>query len=195
MTEANVYRRNVRIGATPNPVIPDPDAIDRAFADAADDVLQTSTELLRRSIPSHQAAIALVVAGDWTSVRKYFSLSEKYTAWRDYAVPARGVGLHEWLRGRPGVVRMTQEEVETHPAFAGFSGQPGHPPMRGWLATTIRDRDDVVWGIVQLSDRAGGGDYDAEDAETLRLFAVALSQSLGGLWDLRNERKRAGASS
>lgn len=191
MDTHNSYRRNVRTGATPNPVMPDPDEVDRRFAEAADEVLAGSTELLRRTVPSHQAAIALVVAGDWSSVRKYFSLSEKYAAWADYAVPARGSGVHEWLRHQPGVVRWTQEELERHPAFRGFSGQAAHPPMRGWLATTIRDRDDTVWGIIQLSDRADGADYDEYDAQTLELFAASLSLSLGALWDLHGERRRA----
>lgn len=173
--------------------MPDPDEIDARFADAADDVLRTWTELLRRAVPSHQAAIAIVVEGDWSSVRKYFSLSQKYADWSTYAVPARGSGLHEWIRGQHGVVRLTEAEVEAHPAFRGFSGQAAHPPMRGWLATTVRDRDDVVWGVVQLSDRAGGGDYDAEDETTLGLFTDGLATTLQALWDLRTERKRAAA--
>ena len=190
----NSYRRNSRVGATPNPVMPLPDDVDRRFAEAADDVLAGSTELLRRTVPSHQAAIALIVAGDWTSARKYFSLPERYAAWADYAVPAFGTGVHEWLRGQRGVVRWTQAQLEAHPAFRGFSGQTGHPPMRGWLATTIRDRDDVVWGIVQLSDRADGGEYEDYDAETLGMFAGSLSLTLGALWDLHAARRReAGA--
>jgi len=41
---------------------------------------------------------------------------------------------------------------------------------------------------VQLSDRADGGDYDQDDADTLRTFARLLTITLQALWDLRNER-------
>jgi GAF domain-containing protein len=187
----NSYRHNARLGATPNPAMPEPDEVDRRFADAADDVLAGSTELLRRTVPSHQAAIALIVDGYWAGARKYFSLSGKYAAWADYAVPAFGTGVHDWIRHQPGVIRWTQAELEAHPAYRAFSGQTGHPPMRGWLATTIRDRDDVVWGVVQLSDRADGRDYDDHDAETLAMFAGSLSYTLGALWDLHGERRRS----
>lgn len=185
----NSYRSNARMGATTNPVMAHPDAVDRLFADAADDVLATATELLHRTVASHQAAIELIVDGDWSSIRKYFSLSEKYSTWADYAAPARGIGVHEWLRDQAGVVRFIQAELEAHPAFRGFSGDTAHPPMRGWLATTIRDRDGTVWGTVQLSHRADDGDYDQFDADTLELFGVLLSATLGALWDLRNERR------
>jgi hypothetical protein len=36
------------------------------------------------------------------------------------------------------VVRLTQAEVEAHPAWQGFGNQAAaHPPMRGWLASAV----------------------------------------------------------
>jgi hypothetical protein len=70
--------------------------------------------------------------------RKYFSLSAAYADWRDYSTDPRGFGLHG-LEIPPGeVIRLTQAEVEAHPAWQGFGDQAdAHPPMRGWLATAV----------------------------------------------------------
>lgn len=188
MDHTNSYRANALHGATPNPAMPRPGPADEEFASRANAVLAAATEVARRVVPSHQAAIALIVDGDWSTIRKYFSLSAKYEAWADYTVPARGLGIHAWLMDQPGVVRMTDAELAAHPAWRGFSGQTAHPPMRGWLAAPLRDRDDVAWGLVQLSDRADGQEYDQDDADTLAVFTGLLTETLQALWDLRNLR-------
>ena len=51
-----------------------------AFYRAADPVLAAATELARVVVRSHQAATTLLINGDWSQARKYFSLSGKYTA-------------------------------------------------------------------------------------------------------------------
>jgi hypothetical protein len=44
------------------------------------------------------------------------------------------------------VVRLTQEEVEAHPAWTGFGDQaPHNPPLRGWLATSVYGEDGRCW--------------------------------------------------
>ncbi|HZF69008.1 MAG TPA: GAF domain-containing protein [Gemmatirosa sp.] len=185
---SQVYR-NVVTGATPNPVMPVPDAVDEAFATAANGVLGRSVELARALVGAHQAAVAVIVQHDWTSVRKFFSLSEKYAAWADYRTPAVGFGTHAWLLEHPQPVRLTQAELEAHPAWAGFGTEAGkHPPMRGWLAAPIVDRNGVVWGLLQLSDRYDG-DFTAEDERVFVQFAELVSSALEALWDVRNLRK------
>lgn len=88
---------------------------------------------------------------------------------------------------------MTQAELEAHPAWKGFGYEAGrHPPMRGWLAAPIVDRDGRCWGLLQLSDRHDGEFTAADEANLVRL-ACLLSQTLEALWDLRNERKRLAA--
>jgi len=44
-----------------------------ASTGAIDGVLHLTADLARRLIGAHQAAAALIIAGDWTSMRKYFS--------------------------------------------------------------------------------------------------------------------------
>jgi len=93
VSDFNVYHNSI-IGATRNLVIPNPDAIDEAFAQSANRVLSNVVELARMLIGAHQAAAAIIVQGDWSSVRKVFSLSSKYAAWADYATSATGYGSH-----------------------------------------------------------------------------------------------------
>jgi GAF domain-containing protein len=74
----------------------------------------------------------------------------------------------------PGeVVRLTQAEVEAHPAYKAFGSQAEHhPPMRGWLASAVCGEGGRRYGLLQLSDKAGGADFTAEDAELLGEFAA-----------------------
>lgn len=188
----NVYE-NAMAGATPNPLITDPDEIDEAFAEAANDALTRAVELARELVGAHQGAAAIVVKGDWSTMRKYFSLSQKYGRWKDYDVQARGFGSHGWLLREPRTVRLTQAELEAHPEWRGFGREAErHPPMRGWLATPIRDRGGEVWGLLQLSDKLEG-EFDERDEAVFERLAALLSTALEALWEVRNLRK-AGAA-
>src|SRR3712207_1853699 len=114
MTQENVYA-NAVTGATPNPLMPEPDAVDERFAAGANAVLSNVVELARSAVGAHQSAAAVMVGQDFSTIRKFFSLSEKYAAWAHYAVPAVGFGSHAWLMRHPATVRMTQAELEAHP--------------------------------------------------------------------------------
>jgi GAF domain-containing protein len=187
-THTNTYT-NAVTGATPNPLMPVPDAVDDAFAEGANRVLARAVELARVVVGAHQAAAAVMVDRDWSTVRKFFSLSEKYAAWRDYATPATGYGTHGWLLRQAGCVRLTQAELEAHPQWRNFGTEAGkHPPMRGWMAVPITDRAGTVWGLLQLSDRYEG-EFTAEDERHFTAFAALVSEALEALWDVRNLRK------
>lgn len=186
---ANVYQ-NTRSGATPNAFMPDPDTIDEAFIEEANRVLSTAVELIRVLIGAHQSAVAIIVQRDWQAVHKFFSLSEKYATWSDYRTPATGVGIHAWMLEYNQPIRLTQAELEAHPAWKGFGTEAGqHPPMRGWLAAPIIDRNGTNWGLLQLSDKYEG-DFTEEDEKQFVAFAGLVSTHLEALWDLRNSRKQ-----
>lgn len=194
MTYPNVYAQNAVTGATPNPLMPTPDALDEEFAEAANDVLSNAVELVRDLIGVHQSAIAIVIEKDWRYVRKFFSLSEKYREWADYKTPAVGFGTHAWLLDHNAPVRYTQAELEAHPAWHNFGTESGkHPPMRGWMAAPLRDKAGKNWGLIQVSDKYEVGailpDFDADDEARFRRFAGLLSQTLEALWTVRNLKK------
>ena len=185
---ANVYH-NAVTGATANRLMPAPDAIDEEFAAGANRVLSDAVELARALVGAHQAAAAVMVDRDWRTVRKFFSLSAKYAAWRDYATAATGYGTHGWLLEQQGCVRLTQAELEAHPHGKNFGTEAGkHPPMRGWLAVPIRDRAGVTWGLLQLSDRYEG-DFTEEDERRFVQLAALVAEALEALWRVRNLRK------
>jgi hypothetical protein len=76
---------------------------------------------------------------------------------------------------------FTQEEVEAHPAWTGFGDQaPVHPPLRGWLATSVWGEDGRCYGLLQLSDKEGGLDFtdDAQRIQELAAFAGATLDAL-----------------
>ncbi|MGF1505412.1 MAG: GAF domain-containing protein [Anaerolineae bacterium] len=185
----NVYRQNVVTGATPNPVIPDPDAIDEEFAQAANAVLMNAVELARLMIGAHQSAIAIIVEGDWSSVRKFFSLSQKYAQRADYDTPAKGYGTHNWLLEHNKPVRFTQAELEAHPEWKNFGTEADtHPPMRGWLAAPLVDSTGKNWGLLQLSDKVEG-EFTEADEKHFVMFTTLVSSALEALWRVRNLKK------
>jgi GAF domain-containing protein len=194
MSEQPVYQNvysNAVTGATANPVMPDPDAIDEAFAQAANRVLGLAAELARELVGAHQSAIAIIVQGDWSTVRKYFSLSEKYAAWKDYNTPAVGYGSHNWAIHQTNVIRLTQAELEAHPEWKHFGNEAGkHPPMRGWMAVPLIDTRGTNWGLFQLSDKYEG-DFTAEDEKHFVKLAALTLNNLDALWQVRNLQKVA----
>ena len=152
---------------------------DPELAARLDDLLHRTCHLARALTGAEQAAFKVDLDGDGHAARKFFNLSERYERWRDYRVDPRGLGLHG-LELPPGeVVRLTQAEVEAHPAWKGFGSQAdAHPPMRGWLASAVCGEDGRSYGLLQLSDKAGGADFTAEDADRLSELAAFAGATL-----------------
>src|SRR5262245_38665488 len=139
----------------------------KRFLDATDGVLAQAAELARVVASAHQGAATQMMGGDWSQARKYFSLSEKYAAWADYRTPAVGVGIHAYIAQINQPMRLTQAELEAHPAWRNFGVEQGrHPPMRGWLAVPLIRSDALNYGFIQASDRYEG-DFTVEDEANL----------------------------
>jgi GAF domain-containing protein len=154
-------------------------ADDPGLAARLDDLLHRACHLARALTGAEQAAFKVDLDGDGHAARKFFNLSDRYEQWRDYRVDPHGLGLHG-LEIPPGeVVRLTQAEVEAHPAWTGFGEQAGaHPPMRGWLATAVCGEGGRRYGLLQLSDKADGADFTAEDADRLKELAAFAGATL-----------------
>jgi GAF domain-containing protein len=156
-------------------------AADPDLAARLDDLMQRTCHLARALTGAEQAALKVDLDGDGAATRKFFNLSERYEAFRDYRVDPRGLGLHG-IQLEPGlVIRLTQEEVERHPAWQGFGDQAGkHPPMRGWLATPVcsEEGNRRSYGLLQLSDKSGGREFTDEDAHRLHELAAYAGATL-----------------
>ncbi|KOG36132.1 MULTISPECIES: GAF domain-containing protein [Streptomyces] len=83
------------------------------------------------------------------------------------ALPS-GHGILGELIRNPESLRLT--ELSEHPASYGFP--PHHPPMHTFLGVPIRVRDEV-FGNLYLTEKRGGGDFDAEDEAVVTTLAVA----------------------
>jgi GAF domain-containing protein len=159
------------------------------FQSHVDATLQTTCELARALIGAHQAAMSLIVAGDWLHARKYFSLSDKYAAFRDFTMPARGVGVHALVVSENAALRLTQAELENHPAWLGYADAAGsHQPLRGLLAVPIVGENGRNYGLLQLSDKADGGEFDEDDERRLQRLAVLAALALDALAKVRKLR-------
>lgn len=156
------------------------------FETRVDHLLQRSCEVARGLAGAHQAAMAMIVAGDWAHARKYFSFSDKYEQWRDFNMPGHGVGLHGVIVAENEALRLTQDEVEQHPEWRGFAEAAGkHPPLRGLLAVPIVGEDGLNYGLLQVSDKADGGDFDDEDERRVKCLADAAAVGLDALRKVR----------
>jgi GAF domain-containing protein len=161
-------------------------AASEEFAVRVDHLLQTACEVARGLADAHQAAMAMIIGGDWAHARKYFSLSEKYAEWKDFTMPGRGIGLHALVVSENEAIRLAEDEVEKHPAWRGFAESAGkHPPLRGLLAVPIVGEDGLNYGLLQVSDKAGSGDFDDEDERRLQCLADAAAVGLDALRKVR----------
>ena len=87
------------------------------------------------------------------------------------------------MRIPPGeVIRLTEAEVLSHPLYQGFGPfADAHPPMRGWLATSVCGDDGRKYGLLQLSDKSGGRDFDESDEANIHELAALIGETLDAL--------------
>lgn len=140
---------------------------------ALDKVLEFVTAQVCEIIEAHQAVIHVIVdRNDWASAVTKVCLSEKYAQWRDYDEPSDGSGIYRLVSQMQRPMRLTQTELEAHPAWQRFGkAAENHPPMRGWLCVPLVSRNGNNLGVIQLSDK-----YEGEFSEEDENIAVQLAQ-------------------
>jgi signal transduction histidine kinase len=79
-----------------------------------------------------------------------------------------GRGLLGQLIRDPRLLRLA--DLTQHSASVGFP--PGHPPMRNFLGTPIRVRDEV-FGNLYLTEKIDGGEFTPDDEVVLQALAAA----------------------
>jgi PAS domain S-box-containing protein len=142
------------------------------------DLLQMVSDTAMDLIEAHQAVISLTINQDWAQAITAVSLSEKYSQYHSYDKMPDGSGIYRLVCEENRTYRMTQAELEAHPAWQAFGRERGtHPPMRGWLAVPLVDREGSNLGLVQLSDKREGK-FTRDDELILqqlaRMAAVAI---------------------
>jgi GAF domain-containing protein len=169
------------VGMEITPIIATPSPESR-FAAQLDALLRRTCQIARALTGAEQAALKLWVGEGSSQARKYFSLSEKYAAFRDFRVDPKGIGLHGMTIPPGDVVGLTEAEVLSHPLYHSFGPLAhAHPPMRGWLATSVCGDDGRVYGLLQLSDKSGGRDFDESDETNIHELAALIGETLDAL--------------
>jgi signal transduction histidine kinase len=142
-------------------------------------MLQTVTEQARHLIGAHQAVASLTADEHWNQSINAISLSDKYAAWRTLTTPLPyGSEMYAVVCRTNTPLRMTQAELEAHPAWRNVGSEHGsYPPVHGWLAAPLIGRSGQNLGVLQLSDKYVG-EFSAEDEAILVQLAHLASAAI-----------------
>ncbi|HET9222395.1 MAG TPA: histidine kinase dimerization/phospho-acceptor domain-containing protein, partial [Roseiflexaceae bacterium] len=139
-----------------------------------DDTLKLVTEQARDIVGAHQAITSMTAAGTWAQAITAIDLSDKYASWRSYQPASDSIGIDSLVRDQNHPLRLTQAELESHPAWQGLGVEAGRRlPMRGWLAAPLIARDGRNIGLIQLSDKYAGEFTEEDEAVLVQLAHMA----------------------
>ena len=92
------------------------------------------TEEARTLVGSHQAVTGFTTDQNWGQAINTVSLSEKYARWRGYDERPDGSGIYSLVCRTNEPLRMTQAELEGHPAYKRFGTHARASPAAAGLA-------------------------------------------------------------
>ncbi|MGW1373140.1 GAF domain-containing protein [Streptomyces sp. NPDC002446] len=95
----------------------------------------------------------------------------------------RGI-LGELIRN-PAPLRLN--DLTQHPHSHGFPAN--HPPMRTFLGVPVRVRDEV-FGNLYLTEKRGGGSFDADDEAVLTTLSIAAGVAIDNARMYHESRRR-----
>jgi PAS domain S-box-containing protein len=140
------------------------------------DIAETLVLSVRDILGAHQAVVSLTSGEGMSQAINAVSLSDKYAAYAGYARPTDGSGIYAEVCRSNRPMRLTQSQLETHPAWRGFGAHAAeHPPMRGWLAAPLVDRQGKNIGLIQVSDKHEGEFTEEDEAVLVQLASIAAN--------------------
>lgn len=158
-------------------------------ANALEQALELTSEQARQIIGAHLAIVSLAIDGNWAQAIKAASLSDKYARWREFNATPDGSGIYALVCSLNRPLRLTQAELEAHPAWRGFGQHASdHPPLRGWLAAPLIGHDGRNIGLIQLSDKSDG-EFSESDETILVQLAQIASVALENIRLFQNARE------
>ncbi|ROP99905.1 signal transduction histidine kinase [Stella humosa] len=156
-------------------------SLDLARTRSAETMLRSAAALTRSLVGAHQSVVVASPLDGGPPVVHAVSLSDRYAQWRGYEEAPTGAGIYRLVVESNKPMRLTQAELEAHPAWRGFGeASDRHPPMRGWLAVPLVGQDGSNIGVIQLSDR-DQGDFSEADEAICQQFALMLSTLIENL--------------
>lgn len=130
---------------------------------------------------------ALGIVDDGRSLSQFLPVGmDEETAARIGTYPC-GQGILGELIHHPEPLRLT--DLSQHPRSYGFPAH--HPPMRTFLGVPVRVRDKV-FGNLYLTEKQGGGDFDADDEAVLTTLSIAAGVAIDNarMYDESRRRER-----
>ena len=85
----------------------------------------------------------------------------------------KGLGLLQYLNEIEEPLRLA--DIATHPRSVGFP--QGHPPMKTFLGTPVRNLDERL-GNIYLTEKEGGREFTPEDEAILAMFASQAGMAI-----------------
>ncbi|GGX13381.1 histidine kinase [Streptomyces noursei] len=96
-----------------------------------------------------------------------------------------GHGILGELIRNPEPLRLT--DLTRHPRSYGFPAN--HPPMRTFLGVPVRVRDEV-FGNLYLTEKRGGGSFDADDEAVVTTLSIAAGVAIDNARMYHESRRR-----
>ncbi|WP_251143955.1 GAF domain-containing protein, partial [Streptomyces sp. McG5] len=130
---------------------------------------------------------ALGIIDDGRSLSEFLPVGmDEETAARIGTYPC-GRGILGELIQHPEPLRLT--DLSQHPRSYGFPAH--HPPMRTFLGVPVRVRDKI-FGNLYLTEKQGGGDFDADDEAVLTTLSIAAGVAIDNarMYDESRRRER-----
>ncbi|MBL0781608.1 GAF domain-containing protein, partial [Streptomyces albidoflavus] len=130
---------------------------------------------------------ALGIIDDGRSLSEFLPVGmDEETAARIGNLPC-GRGILGELIQHPEPLRLT--DLSQHPRSYGFPAH--HPPMRTFLGVPVRVRDKI-FGNLYLTEKQGGGDFDADDEAVLTTLSIAAGVAIDNarMYDESRRRER-----
>ena len=181
------------VGIEIAPVLAAP-SLESKVAAQLDALLRRTCQIARALTDAEQAALKLWVGEDSSQARKYFSLSEKYAAFRDFRVDPKGIGLHgmpippgevirlallsthyrdplDWTAQKLSQARAALDRFYRSLDLPGDRSGEAAVAVPGAARDALEDDLNAPLAIAQLHELAGAINRAANDTERGRLQA------------------------
>ncbi|MEU3465383.1 GAF domain-containing sensor histidine kinase [Streptomyces sp. NPDC006733] len=147
-------------------------------------VLRNIVEAAAVLVKAEYAALG-VIGPDGERLAEFLTVGFTPEQTSAIGVQPSGHGILGLLIREPHPLRLPR--IAEHPASQGFP--PNHPPMDSFLGVPIRVRD-LVFGNLYLTEKRGGGQFDAEDESVLATLAVAAGVAIDNARLYEESRRR-----
>lgn len=158
--------------------------------------LDEIADAARRVVGARRGGVSLIRGADGSGGTEPPPSDARSERCGGFDAPPDGAGASAAVCERNRPARLTRAELDADPRWPGFGPDaPEHPPMRGWLAAPLVGQDGSNLGLIQLSDKADGGEFDETDEAVLvqlaQLASAAVERASTAAALIESERRLA----